>query len=241
MRLEVIFEVDGNKISSDYRRKFISFIKGTIKEADNTLFSKIYTNTNLKPYTFAVNLGKVNFIDDHILLTSSKIKLNLSINDRSLGLKFFNTVLDNVGNEFKLSEDVCMRLCKVIVLNEKFINDNKIIFKILSPIVVRDHNKNKNIDWYYCFKDKEFTKKLKRNLKGQLIKKSNLKLEEDIDDLVIENVSLKKTVVSNYGIKFPVTIGSFAITGEKYLLEKFYREGLGSKKSSGFGMLDIVG
>ena len=65
-------------------------------------------------------------------------------------------------------------------------------------------------------------------------------LQKDIENLEIKNVSMKKIIVSSYGIKMASTIGIFEMTGEQYILNEIYQSGAGSKKSLGFSMLDIA-
>ena len=65
-------------------------------------------------------------------------------------------------------------------------------------------------------------------------------ITNDIENLEIKNVSMKKIIVSSYGIKMASTIGIFEMTGEQYILNEIYQSGAGSKKSLGFSMLDIA-
>ena len=51
---------------------------------------------------------------------------------------------------------------------------------------------------------------------------------------------MKRTIIKNYGIKFPVSMGIFKVEGNKEILDYLYKSGIGSKSSAGFGMVDIL-
>ncbi|MBF1010996.1 MAG: CRISPR-associated endoribonuclease Cas6, partial [Lachnoanaerobaculum sp.] len=51
---------------------------------------------------------------------------------------------------------------------------------------------------------------------------------------------LKKIIVPVYGIKIPVTIGNFIVSGDRRILNHILKTGLGSKRNSGFGLVEQV-
>ena len=65
-------------------------------------------------------------------------------------------------------------------------------------------------------------------------------MDEEIDNLKFDLSSLKKIIVPVYGIKIPVTIGSFIVSGDKRILNHILKIGLGSKRNSGFGLVEQV-
>ena len=64
--------------------------------------------------------------------------------------------------------------------------------------------------------------------------------KETVDKFNIETVSAKKVIVKFYEKKIETSVGTFKISGDKILLEYFYKAGMGSKHSSGFGMFKII-
>ena len=50
----------------------------------------------------------------------------------------------------------------------------------------------------------------------------------------------KKIIVKFYEKKIETTSGIFKISGDKQLLKYLYDAGMGSKRSSGFGMFQII-
>ena len=127
----------------------------------------------------------------------------------------------------------------VKLLREKRIEHTSEIFKTLSPIVVRDHEKETNKDWFYDLSEPKGQEIFLRNLKYQL--------EEEIpeskyflDELELEVLKNKKTVAKNYGINVQCNLCVIKIIAKSFILEHLYKSGVGSYKSQGFGLLDII-
>jgi CRISPR-associated endoribonuclease Cas6 len=51
---------------------------------------------------------------------------------------------------------------------------------------------------------------------------------------------MKKIIVKSYDINVACSIGKFVLEGEQYLLNYFYKSGVGSKRGLGFSLLDVV-
>ena len=119
---------------------------------------------------------------------------------------------------------------------EKQIDTEEIIIKFMSPLVVRSHSKDK--DYYYSYNDEQFKDVLKINIKQQL-RITNIS-EELVDKLEINAIKPKKVIVKFYEKKIETSTGIFKISGDKELLKYLYDAGIGSKRSSGFGMFQII-
>jgi len=65
-------------------------------------------------------------------------------------------------------------------------------------------------------------------------------MEEEIDNLRYDLSGLKKIIVPAYGLKIPVSIGSFIVSGDKKILNHILKTGVGSKRNSGFGLVEQV-
>ena len=79
---------------------------------------------------------------------------------------------------------------------------------------------------------------LKINIKEQL---SITNFPENIvDTFSLEPVKAKKVIVKFYEKKIETSTGIFKISGNEQLLKYLYDAGIGSKRSSGFGMFQIV-
>ena len=58
--------------------------------------------------------------------------------------------------------------------------------------------------------------------------------------LVMINYQNKKTVAKNYGINVQCNLCVIKIIAKSFILEHLYKSGVGSYKSQGFGLLDII-
>ncbi|MEA4987111.1 MAG: CRISPR-associated endoribonuclease Cas6, partial [Anaerovorax sp.] len=125
-------------------------------------------------------------------------------------------------------------------LPPKIIDQRTLTLKMAagSPLVVRKHDEASNIDTYYSVEDKQFGVELLDNLKRQAFEAGFS--ETYISSLKVNPVTCKKIVVYNYGIFFDATVGLFDIEGEPILLQHYYQNGIGSKRSAGFGMIDVI-
>ena len=106
-----------------------------------------------------------------------------------------------------------------------------------SSICVREHNKEKNEDKYYIYSDPEFREKLDIVLKNEL---RSIISEKDIEEIVVNPIQCSKCVVKHYGNYIDTSIGLFEISAKPYILNYLHNVGIGSRKSAGFGMIELV-
>lgn len=246
MRISLIFNLSTPYVSFDYRRKFISFFKKSLEKSGGK--DKYYPdNPTVKDYTFSVFFNAI-FNNGTIEIKDKMIILNFSIREMKDGIYFMNAFMSSLYQSFPMGNKNSMTLKKVQMHNEKELNGSENNIKILSPIVVKERDneliegKRKNRDKYYTHLDPEWINVLKDNMKFQLKDKFDYDISYDIDNLIInlDQSNLKRTVVTHYDIKFPVTIGTLHMTGNKELLKYFLLAGIGSRRPSGFGMLELI-
>jgi CRISPR-associated endoribonuclease Cas6 len=231
MRFEVELILDNNIINKDYRRNIVSVIKQCLSEED---YEEIYKERKLRSFTFSPFLQIDNFSKDKIILKDKKIKLFFSTDNMSDGWILINSFRIKKNKELNFGKNKII-VEKVGTLVEKEIKDDIILFKTMSPICIREQLDEKK-SWYHDFDDKGI-RILKKNIIYQLkYEFPRLLLEE----LKIKSFKMKKTIITNYDIQFPVNLGTLIISGDKRILKKLYKCGIGSKTSLGLGMLEIV-
>lgn len=65
MRIKLYFDLENEKISIQYRKFLLSFIKFSLSNYDQEQFDKLYNNENvIKPYTFAVFFNEHKFLEE---------------------------------------------------------------------------------------------------------------------------------------------------------------------------------
>lgn len=133
-----------------------------------------------------------------------------------------------------------MILKSISTQKKELISNSRAIFKTTmgSGICVREHDRNNNKDKYYVYSDNEFRDKIKSVVMNQVIKAGFTKKEAN--EIKINPIKCKKVVAKHYRRYIDITTGIFEIQGNNEILQYFYNEGIGSRKSAGFGMVDLV-
>lgn len=241
MRLELEFQIKDEIMPLDYRKIFMSYLKKALTDYENAkYFAKYYSNTQEKDFNFSINLGKLKFEQDKILLEGNKIKMIVSTDDRqNTGFVLFNAFLNQKYKRFPLSDGNYITLNNIQILKQRIITSNRCIFKTVlgSSLCIREHNKETNFDKYYSINDKNFSEEVLKKLKEQAFR--NNFSENDINSIQFKPLSCKKIVVKHYNCFIDTTVGAFELKANNMLLQYFYQNGLGSRRAESFGMIDL--
>jgi len=234
MRFEIRCKLEKKVISTDYRRKILSFFKGSLEEYNLDIKKAIYDDPERRNFTFSVYLPVEKIEKDRVYLKNNYIKIFLSVENMMEALHFLNALIGSKGKKISMDENsfVVERIHKRL---EKEVVRDEAVFRTLSPIVIREVREGKN-SWYHDF-DEKGLKILKKNTLYNLKDKFSKSLLEEFE---IVPIKTKRTVVSFYSSKFPVTLGNFYMKGDKKILNYLYKSGFGSRSSAGFGMLEII-
>ena len=242
MRICMEFEIKYNRLNSDYRKYFISWIKKMLTICnEGKYFEKYYKDTIQKPYSFSVVFNKPRFSKDYVIFEDNRVKMYFSVTDENrTGLILCSGFLKMKGVTFKLSENNEMKLVSIRRLNEKLIISDRVCFKTSpgSSIVVRNHNRESNKDKYFTVEDENYINELEKNIKVQC-KQAGYTLE-DIEKIKVNEVNGRKIVSKNYGVYIDSVSGIFDISATPEILKYLYTVGLGSKRSAGYGTIDLV-
>lgn len=242
MRLAIFCELENEIMPIDYRRKIVSLFKYSIFNYDKNLYESMYSKSEnkQKDFCFSVYFPDSKVESDKLIINSKKLIINFSTENLELGINIYNSLINQQRKLFDLSTYNKILITNIVLRKEKIITRNKVQFKTLSPIVIRDHDVTTGKDWFLTFEDENYTQILKRNLRKELADKFGRNVESDINDLKIVNINMKKIIVKSYEINIACSLGNFIIEGEQYLLNYFYKSGLGSKRGLGFSLLEVV-
>ena len=237
MRLKLTFNLENENFPIQYRKNIMSFIKLSLSEYNEEHYKRLYNQKDniIKPYTFAVFLKEAKFKEEEILVESKKVEINIAIADQEIAVILYNSFNHQKYKKFSLDKNA-MTLENITMLLEKEINENEIVIKFMSPLIARNRQEQK--DYYYSFQHREFLETLKINIKEQL-KITNIPIEY-VDNFEIETIEGKKVITKFYEKKIEGTLGIFKLSGNRELLKYLYQAGIGSKRSSGFGMFQII-
>lgn len=252
MRIKLHFELENKIIPKDYRVLILSFIKHSLEKNFEKSYKEIYESKPImKFFTFSVYLPKPKIEKDKIELDKNYFNAVFSIYDNKRFIEFYNSfnsmiIKNNEENKehpYPLKDNK-MKLKNITMENEKIITSNRAIIKFLSPLVVRKHEeitineKRKGKDIYLDFNDSDFNEQLNYSV-TRLIK--DLKLNGVNSNIKLEPCkSARKTVVDFKNVLIHSSIGEYIISGESELLNILYKTGIGSKRSGGFGMFDVI-
>ena len=258
MRIKLHFELENKIIPKDYRILILSFIKHSLGKNFEKSYKEIYKSKDkpiMKFFTFSIYLPKPKIEKDKIELDKNYFNAVFSIYDNKRFIEFYNSFNSMINKELeeinkeneKYSyplKDNKMKLKNITMENEKIITSNRAIIKFLSPLVVRKHEeitineKRKGKDIYLDFNDSDFNEQLNYSV-TRLIK--DLKLNGVNSNIKLEPCkSARKTVVDFKNVLIHSSIGEYIISGESELLNILYKTGIGSKRSGGFGMFDVI-
>lgn len=242
MRLKLEMKLENLFLVRDNHSSFISFFKKALTQCnEGKQFEKFYKDTNIKEFTFTLSLGKCKYTKEEIILENEKIYIIVSIKDKGMD-KFiiYNALLNQRNKKFPLPKGNSMTLINITQIKSEEIKSSKIVVKttIGSGLCVREHNPQTNKDKYYVFNEEGFEDQLYKVLEQQGI---NAGFSKTIcKNIKFIPINCKKVVSMHYGQYIDITIGTFQLEGDSRLLQYFYECGLGSRTSSGYGMIDIL-
>lgn len=240
MRCTLFFSLKHEKLPGDLRHSIISFIKTALTQSQNgEFFPYFFDQTKAKPYTWSLILHRPVFAAECITVTQLDCKIRVSVmNSNGMERVFISSLMAMRGIEFPLAFGNYLCLQRVQLEKDISIQTPHILVRTVlgGGICVRNHNRQNNTDIYYAVDDASFNDYLTITVKHQL---ERLKLPAD--SLAITCVEGKKVMVRHmYGQFFPVTIGYFYLQGNPYVLEQLVAMGIGSRRSQGYGMVQVV-
>ncbi|WP_058486792.1 CRISPR-associated endoribonuclease Cas6 [Defluviitalea phaphyphila] len=244
MRLKFEFILTKNQLPLDYRRIFISFFKKALENNDKNSKEKYYHNADpiKKAFTFSVLLDKPKFYKDYIELQGNKVILNFSTYSYEIGIDYYNSILKMLNYAYPLKNENYLILKNIVHIKDINIKQDTILIKTLSPILIRKHDRNSNFDAYITPFQENFTEEIRKNLKFNIEKLGLNNLKEEVDSFEFIDIGKGKEVkVLFYNHKILGSIGQYLIKGSPKLLDFILKAGIGSRTSSGFGMVEIEG
>ncbi|MDA3779071.1 MAG: CRISPR-associated endoribonuclease Cas6 [Bacteroidales bacterium] len=233
--------LSGNKIPIDYRGMILSFLKNSfsVHDFDKTIYfdDNNKKNHDLRSFTFAVYLSNPKFEKEYIILDTDNFTINFSTNSLETGIMLFNGLLAGKNTPYDY-KGICEIKTESVHLNrqEKTIFKNEAIFKMLSPVVVKESNLETNHEKFYSPDEPEFITLLNKNC----VMKSEQFLNKPLSLSGFEALNYKKIPVKLKGHFVEAYIGVFRLKGEPELLNLLYQIGLGAKNGYGFGMMEVV-
>lgn len=239
MRFTVMVQLEKPEIPKDKNRLLLSLVKHWLERDNPEVYQQLYGSRESirKDFTCSVYLGNCKFLRDTIEVPEKRILFNVSSYDLNLGICLYNALLKGKGQEYSY-KNIPLLIKDILLQREKTITTDTVYFQTMSPCVVREHNPQTNRDWFYSLSEEKGKQLLLENLRVQILE-SLPEARYDIDEMQIEVRKNKEVKVKHYGIEVLSNICELEIKAKPYLLDYFYKAGVGSLKSTGFGMLQV--
>lgn len=233
--LEIIADSGTKSVPSFYRKGINSLIKESIQKEDYNFFFRYYKSEkkNLqKPFTFSVFIPDVKLEGKKLTFTSDSIKFNFSTNDLEFFIKIYNGLLKVKEYPFF---DYRIRVGHTFYNNPVVIKEDKKIFQTLSPVLLRDfEDRNRS---YLLPDDPKYINQMKFSIRSIVRRFLNIeKFEMEINIRKFETVFF-----FHYNEIIKGADMVFELKAPSEILQLVYDIGLGSRRSEGFGMVEITG
>jgi CRISPR-associated endoribonuclease Cas6 len=238
MRFKLKFDLQHETLDLDYRPLFVSFIKNALCQDNPSYYQSLYGDgTVQKPFAFAPYLPSPVFNGDTIKVSQLRLEVLFTTLDYPAFISLYNAFLKQKFKPFPLKFNNSMTLKSIIMLHERVIEKDMATIKLLSPLVVRQHDKQTNQDQYLIF-DQDSFETVWRETLGPLL--ASVTDSSGIKDLIIKPLKCKKVVVRAFEQNIDATLGTLQLTGDRSLLNYLFSLGMGSRRSQGFGVFDVI-
>lgn len=233
MQLNIEMSLTSNVMNLDWRRVILSYIKNLLEKEWPEYFADSYGQgrTRMKKMNFWSSLPGPQFEKDRILLAEKRFRLYISSSDNKLLLHLNNAILKYGEHSYPIGFGNTMTVKGTRIVQTKPIEADEIIVKMISPLVVRRHNRDE-ADRYFLPNEEGFDENIAYNMKTRF-RTANVP--------TIEPIKTRKVIVKAYGTTIPASLGIFKITGNIRQLNELYLDGAMSRSSSGFGKFEIIG
>lgn len=191
---------------------------------------KLFTFSRIMgPFQFIKEKNTIKFPKDVELIISSPID------------KFCQSIANGLLTQNQINFGSTRATVKKIMFQKYEINDEKVVLRTLSPIVVYSTFKRFNDRKYTCYfqpGEPEYNLLIENNLRkkyqayyGKDAPAGEVKVKK-VSRMKLEVVNYKNIIIKGYS-------GKVAVTGPRELLQIAVDSGLGSKNSQGFGCVTI--
>ena len=232
MLIRIKMELGKPMLPVDYRSLILSLTKKVLETHYPENYKGYYKDQDaiVKSFTFAVFLDQPKFEKDAVNLAGNTVEVTFSTDNNIDSILLYNSFIKSVGYSHPAQHGNNIAITEVNLDSGDAIIGDEAIIQFISPLVVRHHEKG-TPDRYYIYDDEEFAETLKHVICRQLGHETDIELTP---------INPKKTVVKVYGVNTRSSLGAYKISGNREDLNRLLSCGMGSKRSSGFGMFRVL-
>lgn len=238
MQFNLEFQLEKPELPLELDRLLVSFLKASLENGSQQMFEQLYDKNRsvVKPYCFSYYLPGAKFKDGKIYLRQNKFSMFFSNVDMEQTIYFFNGFKKMLYQCYPMNGN-SMELKRIRNGRRKEIKDSEIVVKMQSSLIARRHDAEENKDTYYIYDQPEFASAVRENVQT-LIERLGVDISTEEFDIV--PIKGKKIVATVFGRKVDANIGIYKLSGSPELLTFLYEAGLGSRRSEGHGMFELV-
>jgi CRISPR-associated endoribonuclease Cas6 len=239
MRFKLKFDLQHELLDADYRPTIVSYIKNALSQDNPVLYHALYgEGATQKLFAFAPYLPAPVFNGDTIKIDKLNLEILFTTSDYPTFINLYNAFLKQRFKPYPLKFNNMLTLKSIVMIRERVIEKDTALIKMLSPLVVRRHDKRSNQDQYFVFDQPDFESAWRDTLKPLL---AAVATPDDIQVLTLAPLQCKKVVVRVFGQNIDTTIGTLQLNGKRSLLNYLLSMGISSRRAQGFGVFDVIG
>ncbi len=205
----------------------------------NNEYKALHDSSGFKFFTFSrLEIPRRKPLRTGLMILSNDVYLWFSSVNRGVAKSFAECILANSRLEIC---NLTFRVVGISVPQEINLEDNRVTFSTMSPIILRTVNtvNGSAKTWDLSPDDERFGMYLSRNLRRKYSQYYGKDITEDVKVVDISRVHSKRITLD--GIYHRAHLMNITLEGPPELLEFAYDCGLGEKNSMGFGMVRIGG
>ncbi len=244
MRFVLNFEINNtHTIPSDYHSGLLSVIKNALKQFHNQHYVSLFGTTNNvknipKKYCFSPHVPIKSINSASILLQRPELSITLATGDPATGITLCNAFRAQLKQPHPFFAGSLV-LKNIHLAPERQIINQGMVVKTLSPLLIRHHEKSINVDKYYLLTDATAMDQLRTNLALQ-VAHLEPSLASEVAGIQVTPLNARKVVVAHYGLMRDGNAGTYKVTGHPRLLQHIHDYGMGSHRSAGYGLFEIL-
>jgi CRISPR-associated endoribonuclease Cas6 len=239
LKIDVYPKYDTKTVSipKAYRSNILSLFKEAFKQGEygEEFYKRNYEKNISKPFTFSTYFPNLKQSENHFFDFGSEFfTIYYSTSDFSFLARLYEGIKAIKG----FSPFTFPVTYKLTLLEDREVFSETMIYKTMSPIVVREFEGGKT-SGYLLPNDDNFSKNLKYAIKNYNHYFDNISARA-LSEMEIEPLKTNTTKVFFKEHLIPCTNGLIKITAHPLVQKMIYNAGLGSRRSQGFGMLEVI-
>lgn len=239
MRFELEWKLDGTEITTEYRRVLAGMLQNALWEVEDRALDEMRTVPGAyRPYTFSVWLPNPRFSVQTVALAQPQIKLLFSMAEMTDPVRVHRALQQFCGQMLQLGQTHAT-LQAVRHLPSPAPYSSEMTIRLRSPLLLRVQESGR--ERYVCGGQERFWDALYNNVRAQAAQAGfAAQAVQGFSAQESPAGTLKRVQVLHHRKRLTGTLGECRLCGDPALLAHLYLAGMGSRRTSGFGLFDVA-